>query len=63
MKHRPLRLVWAVLLIVGLPLAGCTPVSDGLSEGITDGVSAAASTFIEELANSLVSGILPDEGA
>ena len=62
MKHRPLRLVWATL-ILALPLAGCTPLFDGLTEGIADGVSAAAATFIEELADSLVGGLVPDEGA
>jgi len=51
--------------VLGLCLtafASCTPVSDGWSEGVANGVSAATSVFIEELANTLVGDIIPNEG-
>lgn len=44
-------------------LAGCTPVSDGWSKGVADGLSAATSTFIEELVNTVIGGIVPNDEA
>jgi len=48
--------------LLAVPIAGCTPVSNGFTEGVADGLSAATSAFIEELATSLVSGIVPEGG-
>jgi hypothetical protein len=58
---RSLRFVFA-LVLAALPVVGCTPVSDGFTQGVSDGLSAATSAFIEELATSIVSGIVPEGG-
>jgi len=62
MKKSSLRFVFA-LVLMALPVVGCTPVSDGWTEGVADGLSAATSAFIEQLATSLFSGVGLDGGA
>lgn len=58
------RMLFASLILMGISaIVGCTPVSDGFTDGVADGLSAATSAFIEELANLVASGIVPDGGA
>lgn len=58
------RRIGILIPLLGLAtLLGCTPVQDGWTEGITDGVSAATSTFIEELATALFAPVVPNGGA
>lgn len=62
MRTRRSGLVCGLVLTI-LAFASCTPVTTGVSDGLTDGFSAATSAFIEELAASLVQGVVPDGGA